>query len=341
MNPKVTLAVSVYNVAPYIERCVRSLFEQTFTDIEFLFIDDCTPDNSMDIMRRVLEDYPSRKPQVKVVRHEHNMGTAATKRDCYLQSMGDYVLVIDSDDFIELDTVEKMYQKAQEHDADMVVCDMKKYHQMGYKIISVAPNGVTNCGENVKDDIINRYVTPSLSCKMIMRSLFSANEIVWPSADFTEDYVISVQAAYYAQRIAFVNEPLYHYCFNQESFSRTRTEGNKLKIYNDFMENFNIVLQFIKDKNVEEKYENGIFLNKIRAKSYLLPLFPKRKYRKMWVKTFPEVNHSFLFGDKHRKPSYRERFWMIAMSIGLYPRFKRIIYSKRLRPRPGWQPIWT
>jgi len=258
-----------------------------------------------------------------------------------MHATGDYILVIDSDDYIELYTVEKMYGKAMEANADIVVCEIKKETMEGYEILVLAPNGVIGNGDNVKDDIINRYVSPSLSCKMIRRSVFIDNEIVWPTADFAEDYVISVEAAYYSRKVASVDEPLYYYCFNQGSFCNTKSEAQILKIYNDFVENFNIIYQFLKDKGVEEKYENGIFLSKVRSKFLIRHLMPNSKYRRMWIKTFPEVNRSFLFGDKYRKPSYRERFWFIAMAIGMYPKFSRVIYSKRLRPRREWMPRWV
>ena len=66
--PKVSFVISVYNVAPYIERACRCLFEQTLDDLEFVFVDDASPDESMAIMWRVLEEYPNRKPQVKRVK---------------------------------------------------------------------------------------------------------------------------------------------------------------------------------------------------------------------------------------------------------------------------------
>lgn len=337
--PKVSLAISVYKVEPFIERCVRSLFEQTFEDIEFLFIDDCTPDRSMEIMWQVLEDYPNRKSQVHVVSHEKNMGTAITKRECYQRANGEYVLVIDSDDYLELDAVETMYNKTQEDDADIVLCNIKRHYPKAEWVIQLAPNGVQGNGENVRDDIINRYVTPSLCCKMIKRAVLNENRILWPTGDYAEDYVISVQAAYYARRISLVDRPLYHYCFVQDSFCNDSSEDNVMKKYNEFIDNFNIVCHFLNKEGVEEKYETGIFLNKIRAKAHLQSLIGQWKYRKLWIKTYPEVNRTFLFGDRYRKPSYRERFWILAMSLGLYPKYKRLIYSKRLRPRPGWYPV--
>ena len=73
MSPKVSFVVAIYNVAQYIEQCVRSLYEQKLENIEIVLVDDCSPDNSLEIALRVLDEYPHRKPQVKVVRHEKNL----------------------------------------------------------------------------------------------------------------------------------------------------------------------------------------------------------------------------------------------------------------------------
>ena len=66
---KVTVVVPVYKAEQCIERCVRSLFDQTLSDIEYVFVDDCTPDNSMAILERLLEEYPERAKSTKIIRH--------------------------------------------------------------------------------------------------------------------------------------------------------------------------------------------------------------------------------------------------------------------------------
>lgn len=68
-TPKVSVYVPIYNVAPFIERCARSLFEQTLEDLEYIFVDDKSPDDSVDILLRVLDEYPHRKSQVRLIRH--------------------------------------------------------------------------------------------------------------------------------------------------------------------------------------------------------------------------------------------------------------------------------
>ena len=105
---KVTISVAIYNVAPYIEECVRSLYEQTLEDIEILLVDDCSPDDSIEIAMRVLEEYPERKGRVRAIRHPQNQGTSDTKRDGILEAQGEYVIVIDGDDYVDRRMAEVM-----------------------------------------------------------------------------------------------------------------------------------------------------------------------------------------------------------------------------------------
>lgn len=122
-RPKVSIIIPVYGVEKYIERCIRSLFEQTLRDIEYIFIDDCTPDKSVEILKRVLEEYPQRKSQVVIHRMEKNSGQAAVRKWGMLNATGEYVIHCDSDDWVDVHMYEEMYNKAIEEDADVVVCD--------------------------------------------------------------------------------------------------------------------------------------------------------------------------------------------------------------------------
>ena len=81
MNTKVSFVVAVYNVAPYVGECVRSLCGQTMDDIEIVIVDDGSTDNSLEIVQQVLEEFPQRKDQTKIVRHEHNMDVPQTRWD--------------------------------------------------------------------------------------------------------------------------------------------------------------------------------------------------------------------------------------------------------------------
>ena len=102
---KVSILVPVYGVEKYIERCARSLFEQTYDNIEYIFVDDCTKDRSIVILQKVLEGYPNRKNQVKILHHEKNRGLSAARNTALDASTGDYLMHVDSDDYLRKDAV--------------------------------------------------------------------------------------------------------------------------------------------------------------------------------------------------------------------------------------------
>ena len=95
----VSILVPVFNVEGYIERCARSLFEQTYSNLEFVFVDDCSPDDSMKILGRIVEDYPIRKDAVRIIRHDHNRGLAASRNTALDNASGFFVCTVDSDDW--------------------------------------------------------------------------------------------------------------------------------------------------------------------------------------------------------------------------------------------------
>lgn len=120
---KVSVIIPVYNVEKYIEHCARSLMEQTLMDIEYIFVDDCTPDHSMEILQRVLTDYPERLENIRIIHHTQNSGSAAVRNTGLQIAQGEYIIHCDSDDWVEPDMYKAMYAKAKETDADIVVTD--------------------------------------------------------------------------------------------------------------------------------------------------------------------------------------------------------------------------
>ena len=125
-QPLVSLLIPIYKVENFIDRCLISLFGQTYENIEFVFVDDCSPDNSVKHIYKLLDDYPLRKSMVKVIHHERNRGLTAARHTALLAATGEYVWHIDSDDFIAIDAVEVLVQQAVEHNADMIVFQAKE-----------------------------------------------------------------------------------------------------------------------------------------------------------------------------------------------------------------------
>ena len=120
MSVKVSVCIPVYGVEKYIERCIRSLFEQTMRDgIEFIFVNDCTPDKSIEILERVLSEYPHRKAQTKIIHHEKNGGLVAARKTGLAHASGEYIIHCDSDDWVDKNYYETMYETAVKHNADV------------------------------------------------------------------------------------------------------------------------------------------------------------------------------------------------------------------------------
>ena len=120
---KVSVIIPIYKVDRFIERCVVSLMEQTLNEVEYIFVDDASPDGSVSILHEVTERYPSRMECVKIVTHSENKGLPAARNTGLVEASGEYIFHCDSDDFVELDMLESLYNKAKECDADVVWCD--------------------------------------------------------------------------------------------------------------------------------------------------------------------------------------------------------------------------
>ena len=129
--PKVSVIVPFYKVEKYIEKCASSLLQQTLDDMEFIFVDDCGEDNSANILKKVIEQYPSR--DVKVVKMERNSGVSAA-RACGIEiAHGEYIGFCDSDDWMESDMYRTLYNEAIKVHADIVGCGFVE-HKEGREI---------------------------------------------------------------------------------------------------------------------------------------------------------------------------------------------------------------
>ena len=117
---KVSILVPVYNVEKYFARCLETLFSQTYSGIEYVFVNDCTPDKSMYVLQETLEKYPSRANSVKIIENKQNLGIAIVRNTLLENATGEYVLFVDSDDWIEVDAIEKFVDKALQSNSDIV-----------------------------------------------------------------------------------------------------------------------------------------------------------------------------------------------------------------------------
>ena len=203
MNSKVSIVVPVYGVEKYIERCARSLFTQTFGDIEYIFVNDCTKDSSMQVLEFVMKDYPARN--VRIINKEKNEGLPQARKTGVLASTGDFIMHIDSDDWVEHDIVEKLYARAMEEVADMVYCDWVEEYEDRSVLFSQHPMSIENYYKSILGFKSFSYVWNRLT----KRELYDGIE--FPIPYMLEDFVITSQLVSKAMKVSLVHEPLNHY----------------------------------------------------------------------------------------------------------------------------------
>ena len=204
----VSILVPVYNVEKYFRHCLESLFEQDFNSIEYLFVNDCSTDCSMDILNDMIEKYPNRKNNIKIVNHSQNMGLAAARNTAVQNATSDYIIHVDSDDYIDRNMVSKMYAAAQAGHFDIVLSDILIEYANNKSMIK-ADKVITKYSY-----LCNLVTRKSFACifgKLIKRDLIINNNIYAKAGiNNGEDYQVYPRIAYFANSIGSVNA-VYHY----------------------------------------------------------------------------------------------------------------------------------
>jgi len=162
---KVSVVIPVYGVEKYIERCVRTLFGQTLDDMEFIFVNDCTPDCSIDLLCSVLEEFPQRKEQVRIINQPHNMGAAKAREVGIKAATGEYIIHCDSDDWVDCDMYRQMYEKAKADNLDYVICRSICYTDgINHTLVT---NTISDNREQFIEDMLHGETTVSLWSRLV------------------------------------------------------------------------------------------------------------------------------------------------------------------------------
>lgn len=242
----VSICVPIYGVEKYIERCAVSLFEQTYQNIEYIFVNDCTKDNSIDVLRQTIERYPNRVSQVHIIEHKHNTGLAGARNTAVKSATGDFIMHVDSDDYVNVDIVSRSVAKQKEFNADIVVIDfIRKYPT--YQQIFQYPNFKKS--ELYCLNVLARNNSNSIWAKLIRRSLYIDYNIKCKEGcNQGEDYQVVPKLLYHANVIVNLNSPLYIYdCINQNSYTNN---FSAIKLKQNW-ESMNSIRDYFADKGEE------------------------------------------------------------------------------------------
>lgn len=205
----VSVIVPIYNVERYIERCVRSLMEQTLESIEFIFVDDHGTDDSVRILKKVLGDYPQNKANVNIIYNSENLGLSLSRKKGFEASHGEYLITCDADDWVEPDAYQKLYEQAQKRKADIVVCDyLKELPHTSQSWHFDLDTDAKKCLQQIHD---NHQFSWTIWNQLIRREVaLEAIQKVYPTT-YAEDIYTMIHAYWLSNTVVHVDEPLYHY----------------------------------------------------------------------------------------------------------------------------------
>ena len=304
-TPLVSYLVPIYNVEKYLESCLESIFGQTYQNTEYVFVDDCSTDNSYDVLLSTLKKNNIPQEKYTIVRHPQNEGIAVSRADCIANAKGEYVQFVDSDDWIEPDMTETMVAATQSSQIDLIGCYYIKDFLSG-KQTRHKENYSQSCAENIVL-CINYDISTVLWKMLIRRSLFS-NFTITPHVDIVEDYIISVKLYFYANSFAVVDKYMYHYVQYNEgrvSFQTLRSITNHIKGVKE-------VEEFLESKGlVTPKISNLLNLRKFNIKSNFLTknLFDIQAYKT----TFPEADK--VWRQINYSRNEKIKFWLAEKKL--------------------------
>lgn len=290
-DPLVSVIIPVYNVENYLERCVKSITNQTYSNLEILLVDDGSTDSSGE----VCEQLAKVDNRIQVI-HKMNGGLADARNAALDIMQGEWVTFVDSDDWVSQDYVNCMLDIVLKNKAQIAVALYKNVAEVNEARINQKEKAVKilNNREGIKDLLYQRCFTTSAPCKMYDATLW--DKVRFPKGKLYED----VNTIYYifksADKIIFKNRIIYFYFYRQDSIVRKTFSIDKM----DYVENSREVLQDVKKSYPE--LENGAISRMVWAEIHVLVQMDdcetySREYNELWNNI--KRNRAKLLLDSH------------------------------------------
>ena len=211
---KVSICIPVYNVEHLIGRCLDSVVQQSFSNLEIIIVNDCTPDNSM----RIANQYAQKDHRIKIINHEKNLGLMMTRKTGYMAATGDYITFCDSDDYLPKYSVEKLITAAESNNADVVIGLINYIGDSEMSFKSVLKYG--NDKESVYKSLLRKEAIHNLWGKIYRREILQNYEyITYEGCINSEDLGAFYQIVNNCNTIITIDEDVYNYCQNNASSS--------------------------------------------------------------------------------------------------------------------------
>lgn len=227
MNKLVSVVVPIYNVQPYIRKCIDSLLRQTHHAIEIILVDDASPDDCP----KICDEYAAKDNRVRVI-HKENGGLSDARNVGIAASAGEYIAFVDGDDFVADDYIFELLKTCQDTGADISAAGFyKTYGKENVPVLKgVELKEFTNL-EAIQDIFTANSVCEVMTWnKLYRRSLFIEHTITFPTGRLHEDNFTTYKLFYFANKITYIDKPLYHYIQRSDSIMGREFNVRRLDI---------------------------------------------------------------------------------------------------------------
>lgn len=267
---KVSIIIPVYNTEKYIDECINSVINQTYKDIEVILINDGSTDSSLSICKK----YEKLDKRIKVINKKHS-GVSSARNEGIKKITGKYVMFLDSDDYYNLDYVEKMYNALVKNKCDMVISGFKLCYKKSTSVLQYSNCDIMIDFNSIIYDIVNTPYFNSMSKTIIKKDIIEKNKIKFDTKlNYFEDYIVSFDAMKCSKKIMYLSNCLYNYRVNSDSTTQNMDIDKALKWYHDGLYALNYINSSIAIDNI-----NSLMFDRICFAFRILAKMKNTKYK--------------------------------------------------------------
>lgn len=244
----VSIIIPVYKVESYLSQCIESILAQTYTNIELILVDDGSPDHS----GIICDEYAMKDSRIRVI-HKQNRGVSSARNTGLLKAHGDYLVFIDSDDFVDPNYIKLM----READNDICICGSIKHMQDGSTLYQPAPDAHQHTV--TKDNLglwMEKHLLFTVWGKMFRTHIVKQSKILFrEDMCYGEDSIFAMEYIKYCRTITILPDTLYHYVKHPvESLTQT-VSSKSVYSYNAFD---NYIRNWLKNLHLESQYFESV-----------------------------------------------------------------------------------
>lgn len=315
----VSVIVPIYNVEQFIGKCAESLLSQTLDNVEFIFVDDASPDNSIKILKDCIDRYPQRKDKTRIITHEKNMGLPAARNTGLSVASGEYIFHCDSDDFVDADMLETLYNEAKAGDIDIIWCDWYLSFEHNERYMKQPSYGSQT---DALKGMLSGAMKFTVWNKLVKRSIYTDNGITFPAGyGMGEDMTMMMLFAC-ANQVMYLPKAFYHYVkLNTGSFTQTFSDRHLAEL----KYNVQRIADFLHNRYGDALNKELAYL-KLAVKYPFLMSCSARKYH-LWKEWYPEAN-PYIWENKQLSLRSRIVQWCAWKDLFIVVRLHYLLLEK-------------